>query len=291
LGTEIENKDFIRHGCEGKELIIYYSIIDYRQRRSPDFFIKGLFIVFLFSIFTEKIITMKQIAILSIVLLSFASCRQVHGSGNIVKEKKQVESFTGISAGSAFEVEVHIGNAASVEIETDDNLVKIVDVSVDNGVLKIYLKNNYGITDGHLKAFVTVPSLNYIESSGAANVTVLDLLKNPGKIKLNASGAAKIKVEVDAPDVDAESSGAASIELTGRTKEFDADASGAGSIHASGLMSENAKAEASGAGNVHLYASVKLKANASSAGNIFYKGGAAVEQEASSGGSVSKEDN
>jgi hypothetical protein len=244
-----------------------------------------------FYIFTKKLIAMKQIAILSIILLSFASCRQVTGSGNIIKEKKQVESFTGISGSSAFEVEVRIGSPASVEIETDDNLMKMVQVKVERNVLRIHLSNGYNIRKGHLKAFVTVPSLDYIESSGAANVTVLDLLKNSGKIKLNASGAAKIKAEVDAPEIEAESSGASNIELTGKTKDFEADASGGANIHASGLMSENAKAEASGAGNVHLYASVNLKAKASGAGNIFYKGGAAVQQETSGAGNVNKEDN
>lgn len=231
---------------------------------------------------------MRSIAILSFILLSFASCRQVTGSGNIITEKKQVGSFTGISAGSAFEVEVHIGSPASVEIEADDNLMKLVNVRVSEDELKISLKESVGIRNGHLKAYVTVPSLNSVESSGAANVTVLDLLKNSGKVELHASGAAKIKAEVDAPAVDAESSGAANVELTGKTRDLDADASGAGNIHASGLMSENATAEASGAGNVHLYASVKLKAKASGAGNVFYKGGAAVEQESSGGGSVKK---
>jgi hypothetical protein len=231
---------------------------------------------------------MRSIAILSFILLSFASCRQVTGSGNIITEKKDVSAFTGISAGSAFEVEVHIGSPASVSIEADDNLMKLVSVRVSDNELKIYLKESVGIRNGHLKAIVTAPSLNYLESSGAANVTVLDLLKNAGKVELHASGAAKLKVEVDAPGVDAESSGAANIELTGKTRDFDADASGAGNIHAIGLMSENATADASGAGNVHLYASVKLKASASGAGNVFYKGGAAVEKEESGGGSVQK---
>jgi hypothetical protein len=255
----------------------------------PDFLSKACPLLF-YSQSLQKITAMKQIAILSLIILSFASCRQVTGSGNIITEKKSVESFTGISAGSAFEVEVKIGSPASVEIEADDNLMKLVNVRVSNNELKISLKESVNISNGHLKAFVTVPSLNYIESSGAAAIVVLDIVKNAGKIKLHASGAAKIKVEVDAPEVKAESSGAANIELTGKTKNFDADASGAGNIHASGLMSENAKAEASGAGNVHIYASVKLKANASGAGNVFYKGGAAVEQEASGGGTVSKED-
>ena len=80
---------------------------------------------FIFNLY-KKLIAMRQIVILSILLLSFASCRRVTGSGNIIKEKKQVESFTGISAGSAFEVEVRIGSPASVEIEADDNLMKMV---------------------------------------------------------------------------------------------------------------------------------------------------------------------
>lgn len=242
---------------------------------------------FIFNLY-KKIVAMRSIAILSFILLSFASCRQVTGSGNIIKEKKQVGSFTGISAGSAFEVEVHIGSPASVEIETDDNLMKLVSVRVREEELEISLRESVGIRNGHLKAFVTVPSLNYLESSGAANVTVLDVVKNSGKVELHASGAAKLKTEVDAPVVNAESSGAANIEITGKTRDFDADASGAGNIHASGLMSENATADASGAGNVHLYASVKLKATASGAGNVFYKGGAAVEKEESGGGSVKK---
>ncbi len=233
---------------------------------------------------------MRSIAILSFVLLFFASCRHVTGSGNIVTEKKQVGAFTGISAGSAFEVEVHIGSPASVEVEADDNLMKLVNVRVNGDELRISLKESVAITNGHLKAFVTVPSLNYVESSGAANITILDLLKNSGTVTVHASGAAKIKAELDAPVVKAESSGAANLELTGKTRDFDADASGAGNIHASGLMSENAHAEASGAGNVHLYASVKLNAKASGAGNVFYKGGASVEQESSGGGSVQKAD-
>lgn len=234
---------------------------------------------------------MKQIAILSFIIFSFASCRQITGSGNVISEKKLVEAFTGISAGSAFEVEVKIGSPASVEIEADDNIMDMVKVKVVDNVLRIDLKNGLSIGNGHFKAFVTVPRLDYIESSGAANVTVLDEVKDAEKIKLHASGAAKIKAQVDAPKVDAESSGAAEIELTGKTKDFDADASGGASIHASGLMSENADVEASGAGNVHLYVSVSLKANASGAGNIFYKGGGTVlEKQTSGAGNVNKED-
>lgn len=234
---------------------------------------------------------MRQIAFFSLVLFSFASCRHETGSGNIIKETRSVKNFTGLSAGSGFEVEVKIGSPASVEIEADDNLMKFIQVKVTDNKLRIDTKNNLSISNGHFKAFVTVPSLDNIESSGAADINVLDEIKSSGKVTLHASGAAKITAKIDAPKVDAESSGAANIQVSGRTKDIYADASGGAVIEAEELLSENADAEASGAGNVHVFASVKVKAKASGAGNVYYKGGASnVQADESGAGNVKKED-
>lgn len=233
---------------------------------------------------------MRKIVFFAAMMIAFASCRQIHGSGNIITEKREVGDFKGISAGSAFDVEVKTGSPASVSVEADDNLMKLVDIRESGGVLKIHMKGGYSISDGHYKVFVTAPALNYIESSGAATVNVVDGLKNADKIKLHASGAAKIKTAADAPQIEAESSGAASIEVTGRTRDFNAKASGGANIKAGELLSENTRAEASGAGNVHVYASVSLKANASGAGNIFYRGEGNVESNASGAGTVKKEE-
>ncbi len=231
---------------------------------------------------------MKYLVILSFIVFAATACRHISGSGNIVSEKKSVGNFTGISAGSGFDVEVHIGSPVSVTIDADDNLMKMVKVRVEDRTLQIHTKNGVSISDGHLKAYITVPSLDYIESTGAATINVLDELKDDKKIKLHASGAAKIAAHVDAPKIEAESSGAANIDVTGRTKDFNAHASGGAGIDADELMSENTDAEASGAANVHVYASVKLNAHASGAGNIFYKGEAAVSKETSGAGNVNK---
>lgn len=234
---------------------------------------------------------MRKIALCCIILLSLVSCKHIEGSGNIIKQNKQVDSFTAISAGSAFVVEVKIGSPASVEIEADDNLMKEIQVKVVGNTLRIHTKNGMSITNGHLKAYITVPVLNSIESSGAATITVLDEIKNNEKIKLHASGAAKITARVDAPFVEAESSGAASINVSGRTKDIAADASGGANVHASDLLSENANAHASGAGNVHVYASVKLIAHASGAANVYHKGGASNVKVDESGAGKVKKDN
>lgn len=233
---------------------------------------------------------MKKVLLISVLFFSFVSCRHLSGSGNIITETKNVERFNGISAGSGFDVEVHIGSPASVVIEADDNIMKLVKVRVEGDVLNIHMKNGLSLTNAHLKAKVTVPSLNYIESSGAATVQVLDEIKDDRKIKLHASGAASLEAKVDAPEIETESSGAADVRVSGRTRDLRAHASGGAKISAGDLMSENADAEASGAATVHVYASVKLKADASGAGNIYYKGDAAVQPSTSGAGNVRKED-
>ncbi|MBL0357008.1 MAG: DUF2807 domain-containing protein [Chitinophagaceae bacterium] len=233
---------------------------------------------------------MRKFAFFAAVMIAFTSCRQIHGSGNLITEKRQVGDFKGISVGSAFEVELKSGPTTTVEVEADDNLMKYINTRVSGDKLNIEFKKSFSINNAHLKIYITAPEINRINSSGAANVKVLDQLKNTGKIMLEASGAASIEATVDAPEVESDVSGAGNIELKGRTREHTAKASGGAGIKARELLSENAVAETSGAGNIHVYASVSLEAHASGAGNVFYSGGCQVNSHVSGAGSVKKED-
>ena len=119
---------------------------------------------------------------------------------------------------------------------------------------------------------------------------IKNVLKTPGKLKLDASGAASIDGELDAPEISTEATGASNLKLRGRTKDLDARASGSGTIDADDLMSETAKVHASGAANAHVYASVQLDADASGAANIYYKGAGSLSQKTSGAANVKKDD-
>jgi hypothetical protein len=233
---------------------------------------------------------MKNLLLLAAVACFLASCNHIEGSGNIVTEKRQTGDFKGVSVGGSFEVEIKTGPVISVEVEADDNLIKLIETRVSGNTLRIENKNNFSINNAHLKVYITAPEITNIKSSGAANVKALDVLKSGQKISLDASGAGVIKAAVDAPEIEAEASGAGDVELTGRTREYTAKASGSGNIKSSKLLSENAEAEASGAGSVHIHSSVNLKAHASGAGSVYYRGGASVEKNVSGAGSVKSED-
>jgi hypothetical protein len=233
---------------------------------------------------------MKQIIRFVFTLIVLSSCHQIQGSGNIVTENRSTGNFTGISAGSAFEVELKTGPATEVRVEADDNLMKYIETRVSGNVLHISTKSRTSILDGHYKVFVTSPEINYINSSGAASVHIINVIKNDEKIKLEASGAASINGEVDAPKISADASGAANIAVSGRTMNYNAEASGSATIKTSELMSETTKVHASGAANAHVFVSVSLDADASGAANIHYKGSGNIVQKTSGAASVKKDD-
>lgn len=233
---------------------------------------------------------MRNWIIVAAAWMLFSACRGIVGSGNIVTEKRAVKEFTAIEAGGAYPVEVTIGSPAKVEVEADDNVLRFIKTTVSNGELNIHTQSGVQFTNAHFKVYITVPELERVKASGAAEIKIISTIKNSGHLKFMASGAANIQATADAPQVQAECSGAGQITLNGRTRDLKAEASGSGDIKASGLLSENTDAHVSGAGTCYVFASVTLKAAASGAGTIRYKGGARVDQQVSGAGTVRKED-
>lgn len=195
-----------------------------------------------------------------------------------------------MSVGGAYEVEIKNGSSTEVKVEADDNLIGDIETTVSGHTLHIRTRDGVNFNNGHYKVYIIAPEISDIESSGAANVEIKNILKTPGKLKLDASGAASIDGELDAPEISTEATGASNLKLRGRTRDLDARASGSGTIDADDLMSETAKVHASGAATAHVYASVQLDADASGAANIYYKGAGSVSQKTSGAASVKKGD-
>ncbi len=235
---------------------------------------------------------MKQIITMLTVAALFSACNyhSETGSGNTITEDKTVGNFTSISASNAIEVEVKIGSPAAVKIETDDNIMKYVTVAVHGNTLKLGLKSGTSIDNAHIKIYVTVAELSQIKASSAADIRVIDILKNNGKLSFDASSAAEIEAAVDAPQVYAEASSSGTVSLSGKTQNYTVNVSSAGSAKTMELLAENTTASSSSGATANVHASVSLKANASSGGAINYTGGATPNVSTSSGGSVSKKD-
>lgn len=207
----------------------------------------------------KKIGFIVFIVALTIGLIFSANCsfnsfsknlRGVSGSGVSKTEARNLSGFEEIEASGAVNVEVSVQKDFSVTVEADDNLLQYIKTEMSGDTLKIYSESSIS-PKTKINVKVSMPEINAVDVSGASTAVVSNVKSD--SIKLEASGASKIKID-------------------GEANSLDADASGASGINAEGLKVETADIEASGASNTTVWANGELKADASGASSIYYTG-------------------
>ena len=214
---------------------------------------------------------MRSIATVSasalVLLLVSSGCHVgVHGSGVRKTEKRDLQPFTAIETSGAFEVEVACQKPASFEIEGDDNILPLIETEVRNGVLHVSSTRGFSVSRP-ISLRITVPDLESIKSTGAANFRVSDV-KND-------------QFEID-------STGAAKVTASGQTKSLEIRSTGAGKIDAHNLRAEKADVSVTGAASVEVDASDQLDVSVSGAGRVTYSGNPKVNKHISGAGQVNR---
>jgi hypothetical protein len=233
--------------------------------------------------------------LLSVAVFS-GSCRfvggeRVRGNGNLKTEDRTQSGFKGVESYGSFDLFVSSGATASVKIEAEENILPYIETYMDGDILKIDTKDGYWLKPQRsIKVFVTAPDYRRIKSYGSGNITGENKITGTGKLDLGVTGSADIKMEVDAPAIDADISGSGNIHLNGTTKSFHSTVSGSGDVRAYDLMSEETKVRIAGSGNADVYASVSLDVNVAGSGDVRYRGNGKVNSNIAGSGNVKKVD-
>lgn len=157
---------------------------------------------------------MKKIAYILIVIL-FAGCDSEKGwdciqtAGNIVETEITVPAFTKIIAWERTKLFVQQSDVQKVVIETGENLLSDVEVSVIDGVLQIHNYNSCNFVRDYqvTKIYVSSPNITEIRSSTGYLVESIGTLKYPSlslvsedfdiEDQYNIGGDFKLDLEVD----------------------------------------------------------------------------------------------
>lgn len=194
----------------------------------------------------------------------------VRGNHEVVTEERKTDDFTGIKVSSGIDVYLKQGNDVSVTVEADENLQEHIYTEVRNGILHIYTK--VSIRDAERKrAYVTMDEIRSVETTSAGDITGESTIKT-GNLRLSASSAGNIDLEVEADDIEVDISSSGDITLSGDAGSLEADLSSAGNLKAFDLNVREADISVSSAGDADVNVSEKLVASASSAGDINYMG-------------------
>lgn len=197
---------------------------------------------------------------------NFSFGRGVSGSGNAQTEKRNLADFKAIEVGGVFEVEITAQKEFSVEVQADDNLLQFIRTEVNGETLEIRSEKRFS-TSNPVRVKISAPDIENLQISGASKISLANL-KNDS-LRVDSSGASKIKVD-------------------GETKNLVVEMSGASRLDAENLKTENASVDASGASNANIFVSGDLKADLSGASHVTYSGNPKnLEKKTSGASSVS----
>lgn len=177
----------------------------------------------------------------------------------------EVAAFDGIKISGATKLTLIQAPNQSVYVETAESLLPNILVEVREGVLSFSSKK--GSQLANLTVIITTPKIKSISLSGASSV-VSDNLITSNELKLKASGASQIHLEVDTQKLESKLSGASSAKISGRANMHLVNLSGASKLLAKELQTNTARVHGSGASSATMNVSDTLIKELSGAAHI-----------------------
>jgi hypothetical protein len=244
-----------------------------------------------------KIITLiTKFIIVTLVALLFASCnhminiKSIEGSGHVTTEKRIVQGdFKSVEVSNAIDLIIEQSDKIEIIVEADDNLQKEITTKVENSVLIIACDYNSFNNIKSKKVTVKMPVINELEASGAASIKSRNIIKGEN-IKLDASSAASITLNIESDAIFCESSSGSTIAINGKALTIETKASSGSTIDAKDLLANEIKAHASSGSSINVHPIVSLDATASSGASVNYNTvPKSIRKESNSGGSVHPE--
>lgn len=181
-----------------------------------------------------------------------------------------LSGINGLHLRGGMEIEIKKG-PAEMRIEGGEESLKNMELSIENGVLEISAaKKKFGVPVVDDKIIISLPELEQLKISGAAEVTGGGFENETLFISINGVGSAELELNVKILKLDV--SGTGSVELSGKAETTVINLSGAASIEAENYTVENMTLVMSGAGSAEVNVSKQLDVNISGVGAVSYKG-------------------
>lgn len=202
---------------------------------------------------------MKTLFTIILATVAFVSAP---AQNRIIKQNRQVASFSAINASGGWDVIVRQGDRQSVSIEVSEEVLDRAVVEVKNGTLHIYNKGNnrtfslrdLGNTRNTIqKAYVTVTDLGKIEASGGVDISFETPLK-AGDFELALSGGTDLEnLRLDCRQFKGQFSGGCDAEIRFISAQaVRADVSGGSDVELYDISAQTTRISASGGCDIEL---------------------------------------
>jgi len=220
----------------------------------------------------------------TLILLTTVAFAQIRGNGNVVSEKRFVDSFTSIEIDNSIDIFITEGNSNTITVKADENLLPIISTKVSDGVLVVSNTKSYR-SARVMEVHVVMKSIDRLFSSGSGDIYCEgNISGNNVYIKLNGSGDLQAAFAVKNLEIKLNGSGDA--EVSGVRGDFKVYISGSGDLEAEELQLENCVLKTMGSGDIKLSGSTtKLTVKQTGSGDVNAYNMKAVDVTVSNSGS------
>lgn len=214
----------------------------------------------------------------------------VTGSGRIATETRTPGAFSALTAVGSIDVQVRQGERDQVAIEADDNLLPLIETSVDERnnqrTLVIRWKPGTSIrTHKPVSVRVTAQGLNAIRVDGSGDIRV-DGMKS-AELALRIDGSGDIRAQhLDAGALSIAIAGSGDLSAAGTAARATISIAGSGDVNTLGLAAADVKVSIAGSGDASVRADKTLAATIAGSGDVRYTGDPTVTQRVVGSGEV-----
>ena len=213
---------------------------------------------------------------------------QVEGSGNVIEESRDVHDFSEVRLTGFGRLHIERGDAESLRIEAEDNLMQYITTEVKDGELNIQWQKNVLATNREpINFYLTVKELDTITVDGAGDIEAPGMRAETFTINANGAGNFDLS-DLDVDTLELTISGAGNVTATGEATAQTVEINGLGSYQARDLWSTTAKVKINAAGSATVRVSDELDAMINGAGSIHYYGNPTISQQVNGVGRISR---
>lgn len=228
-----------------------------------------------------------RLILLTCASLLLVSCNTmtVRGSGPSYEVRHDITTITEIEVNGIGELRLQNGSANQVVVTAQEQVHDYLRVNQEGHRLVIEPKDGYRFkTDDELSFLIIANGIEFIDVSGAVNITSGDYQTD--RLTIQTSGASDIDMTVMANQLTVDASGSLDSYFSGQVQSFIADFSGASDLNAYDLEAEDVDLKVSGAGTAYLTARHSLTVSTAGAITVFYQGNPVISQSTAGASSI-----
>ena len=212
---------------------------------------------------------------------------KVEGNGSVTRQTRQVERFSGISLELPAQVELRMGSTEGITIETDDNLQRLIETEVDDGVLRIRpTKRNMNLHTRTMKIVVNARQIERLSLGGSGTIDA-EALRAPS-LRFNLGGSGKIRIaSLESDKVSISVGGSGDLRANGgKTRDVSVSIGGSGNVDLGKVAADSVSVSVAGSGDATVWARQELSISIAGSGDINYYGDPQVRRSVAGSGDV-----